>query len=363
MTMTWDQDNHLASSNANSYATYYYDYDALGRRVAKRESAYGSLRIYVSDGQQEVAEYNNITSTITYYNTVLIYETGSVLALKQKFVYAEYIDEPALMVNVSYSTSGAASETKYYYRQNNNYNVMGLTDQSGQRVESYAYDAYGRVTFINSEDYESSNQLTSAVDNPFLFTGRRYDPETGFYHFRSRPYDARIARFLSRDPIGYFLSEELDVSVGGLITPLIGNGSTWLNMLDNTVNTGEINDLNLYRYAQDNPLIFTDPEGHSAVACCLPLAGGAAAADGPLPIGDIAACCLLTGAAIWDWCHTCPPCPPPPPPYIRYDRVPPSSLHAPCPGSHTHTYWYETNQSPYPDCRCFNNKKEHVTCH
>ena len=59
----------------------------------------------------------------------------------------------------------------------------------------------------------------------------------------------------------------------------------------------------------------------------------------------------------------CPACPPPPPPHIRYDKVPPSAPHWPCLGSHTHVYWYETNQLPWPACTCFNNSKNHVVCH
>lgn len=45
---------------------------------------------------------------------------------------------------------------------------------------------------------------------------------------------------------------------------------------------------------------------------------------------------------------TCPPCPANPPPEI--DRVPPSSLHYPCPGDHWH--YREYNQNPQT-CQCF----------
>jgi RHS repeat-associated protein len=41
------------------------------------------------------------------------------------------------------------------------------------------------------------------VGNPFLFTGRRLDPETGLYYFRARYQDPELGRFLQRDPLGY----------------------------------------------------------------------------------------------------------------------------------------------------------------
>lgn len=42
----------------------------------------------------------------------------------------------------------------------------------------------------------------SVSGNPFVYTGRRLDQETGLYHYRARYYDASLGRFLSRDPMG-----------------------------------------------------------------------------------------------------------------------------------------------------------------
>jgi RHS repeat-associated protein len=46
-------------------------------------------------------------------------------------------------------------------------------------------------------------QLLAAPTIPYLFTGQRYDSETGFYYFRNRYYDPELGRFISRDPLGY----------------------------------------------------------------------------------------------------------------------------------------------------------------
>lgn len=59
-------------------------------------------------------------------------------------------------------------------------------------------------------------------------------------------------------------------------------------------------------------------------------------------------------------CDPCPPCPQPPPP--RTDIVPPSRKHFPCPGDHTHEYYYEPGQNP-TTCKCFCTLKENVICH
>ena len=80
------------------------------------------------------------------------------------------------------------------------------------------------------------------IANPYTFTGRRFDEETGLYYYRNRYYHAQLGRFVSRDPIGY-------------------EGSEW----------------NLYEYVASNPLVATDPLGlildsvSGAIRACMAL--------------------------------------------------------------------------------------------
>jgi RHS repeat-associated protein len=39
--------------------------------------------------------------------------------------------------------------------------------------------------------------------NPFMFTGRQFDVETGLYYYRARYYSPDLGRFLQTDPVGY----------------------------------------------------------------------------------------------------------------------------------------------------------------
>ena len=45
--------------------------------------------------------------------------------------------------------------------------------------------------------------LSDLIGNPYMFTGRRFDLETGLYYYRARYYNPQIGRFLQTDPIGY----------------------------------------------------------------------------------------------------------------------------------------------------------------
>lgn len=69
--------------------------------------------------------------------------------------------------------------------------VSALANNNGVVAETCSYDVYG----------EPNN--ASSVGNPYMFTGRRYDDETGLYYYRARYYNPDIGRFLQTDPIGY----------------------------------------------------------------------------------------------------------------------------------------------------------------
>ncbi len=82
-------------------------------------------------------------------------------------------------------------------------------------ANSYVYDSYGRTLTV----FESAPQ-------PFTYTGRELDSESGLYYYRARYFDPQTGRFISEDPIGF---------------------------------AGR--DSNLYRYVINNPINSLDPFG------------------------------------------------------------------------------------------------------
>lgn len=161
-TYEYDYENRLVKVTRKSDSTVLgeYKYDAFGRRIEKQ--ANGVATAYFYDDNRVTEEQIGGITEATY-------------------VYGRNIDEVVIMER--------GGET-YYYHTNSLGSVIALTDGTGTEVERYNYDAYGLPSIHNS-----------AVNNPYMFTGRRIDQETGLYYYRARQYSANLGRFLQRDPI------------------------------------------------------------------------------------------------------------------------------------------------------------------
>jgi RHS repeat-associated protein len=173
---TYDAENRLiAASGPGGNATY--GYDALGRRV--RKSVGASTIRYVHDGEQ------------------IIQELDASGAVQATWRYGIGLDEP-----LSIERSGQT----HWYLADPIGSIRALTDGFGAVAESYLYDAFGAAAIF---DGTGTPIAASALGNPYLFTARQVDPETGLFHYRARAYSPTTGRFLQRDPLG----QEPDVNV------------------------------------------------------------------------------------------------------------------------------------------------------
>jgi RHS repeat-associated protein len=163
-----------------------FKYDTFGRRIYKSSSSGTSIYAYDDNGN-------------------LIEETNSSGAAVARYAQGENIDEPLAMLR-----GGATS----YYEQDGLSSVTSLSNAAGSLGQTYTFDSFGKQT-------ASSGSLT----NPFQFTGREFDTETGLQFSRARYYDQTTGRFLSEDPLG---------------------------VQDNS---------NMYVYVRNNPINFDDPFG------------------------------------------------------------------------------------------------------
>ena len=98
--------------------------------------------------------------------------------------------------------------------------VVVVTDESGNVMERREYEPYGA-------------QLTPAVQDGPGYTGHVQDAATGLVYMQQRYYDPRLGLFLSVDPV--------------------------------TAYSNPIGQFHRYRYANNNPYKFTDPDGRQSV--------------------------------------------------------------------------------------------------
>ncbi|MEU6393646.1 RHS repeat-associated core domain-containing protein [Streptomyces sp. NPDC046939] len=98
-----------------------------------------------------------------------------------------FVREPGGTLN-SMTRSGKA----YYYLTDAIGSVIGVTDESGEKTNTYAYSPRG-VT--------RTTMTSEKVAQPYQFAGGYHDI-TGLYHYAARYYDPNIGRFTQPDPSG-----------------------------------------------------------------------------------------------------------------------------------------------------------------
>jgi len=161
-TYAWDFENRLTSITLpGSGGTVSFKYDPLGRRIHKSSS--GSTSIYAYDADN------------------LIEETSGAGAVVARYTQGLSIDEPLAELR---------SPTTSYYEADGLGSLTSLSNSSGAIANTYTYDSFGNLT-----------ASTGTVVNPFRYTGREFDSETGLYYYRARYYDPNAGHFLSEDPI------------------------------------------------------------------------------------------------------------------------------------------------------------------
>lgn len=184
---TWDIENHLTQVVNPGVGTTTFRYDPWGRRVQK-SGPLGTTN-YLYDGENLIGEVDN---------------SGNVLA---RYAQSANIDEPL---------SEFRGNTASYYQEDVLGSVTSLSDAAGGLAKTYSYASFGTLT-----------ASTGTISNPFQYTAREFDQETGLYEYRARYYDPQVGRFVSEDPIRV---------LGGL---------------------------DFYRYALNSPVSFLDPMGLS----------------------------------------------------------------------------------------------------
>ena len=171
-TYTWDAKNRLTGISGYDEdceaLTASYKYDPLNRRIEKTVNTVTTKYLY--DGWDIVQEMDENDVPTVYY------------------IRTPNIDEP--LARIELDSEGSVEKIRFYLADALG-SVIALTDETGTIKTQYNYSPFG-VTEVIGE----------ASDNPFQYTGRENDGDTGLYYYRARYYSPEMGRFISEDPIG-----------------------------------------------------------------------------------------------------------------------------------------------------------------
>lgn len=179
------------------------------------------------------------TNSVTIYPTQNYNITGTTAT---KHIFAPSAGSGQATMNIA-TVQGTGNNAKIYYNSADFLNSSSvLTDSTGAIAETLDYYPYGAIRIDNKVG-------TFAEQRKYI--GQEYDEATGLNYLNARYYNSAIARFIAQDPVALSTPEKL------LTDP---------------------QQLNLYSYARNNPLIYVDSSGKYAelvFVACGPLGLGA----------------------------------------------------------------------------------------
>ncbi|HEY3457724.1 MAG TPA: RHS repeat-associated core domain-containing protein [Bryobacteraceae bacterium] len=201
----WDAENRMVASAIGNVRTD-YSYDGEGRRVMKQSD----------------------TGT-----TIFVYDVSGHLAAE----YSTGANSPTCMT--CYLSADQLGSTRV------------VTDQNGAVVARHDYLPFGEEIPQQYSGRTAALHFGATENIAQKFTGKERDAETGMDYFGARYYSGRQGRFTSPDE--YTWVGTTDVFTGEPVGQL------------NPLPYADINNpqsLNKYTYVLNNPLRYTDPDGH-----------------------------------------------------------------------------------------------------
>ena len=200
----YDATDRLGAITGASAATYAWDSN-------------GQLQSRTQSGQTTAFAFNarHLLSGVTLPDgskVVYGYAADGYIASRAKTVgttttVVNYLTDPNLLfaqVVAEYDASGHATAIyvygdellmrirtpgNTYYHHDGHGSIVALSDDSGNAVQSYGYDAWGSMVESSGSD-----------DNPYGYAAERSDADTALVYLRARWYEPRTGRFVSADP-------------------------------------------------------------------------------------------------------------------------------------------------------------------
>ena len=280
---TFDAEGQTIGKSTGQGA-YGFEWDARGRLIrAALPSGQAVSYGYDALGRRSSRVENGVLTNIVYdgANTILdIASNGTTI---------DYINGQGVDQRLRQTVAGNG---KQFFLQDHLGGTTALADISGSLLERTQYEAYG--------------ENIGSLFTRYGFTGRERDAVSMLMYYRARWFDPQQGRFFSEDPIGF-----------------------------------SSNDVNLYQYARNSPINFSDPTGLFSFCglTCTIVSTVLCTGAGGVNFGSLirAAACAVV------FSYICGECPPPP---CDSGPQPTPGTPTPPPGTPTPPPWMFNNTSP-----------------
>ena len=208
--VTWDSEDRIKEVDLGGGGTAYYTYNAEGQRVRKVIHNNSDIKIKETiylDGYELYHEF--ASGSIDFEReTVHIMDDQTMIAMAET-------------LTIENGNPVATPVTRLRYQISDHLGSGSIElSETGAIISFEEYYPYGGTSFHSTS---SSSQVSA---KRYRYNGKEKDEETNLYYYGARYYISWLGRWMSCDP------------------------------------GGEIDGLNLYSYVNNNPVIYTDPEGN-----------------------------------------------------------------------------------------------------
>jgi RHS repeat-associated protein len=190
--MTWDGENRLIAMESlpnapiGSSNRLFFAYDQQSRRVSKAVQTFTGGAWTITLSNRFVYDGWNLLAELNATNNAVINAMMWGLDLSGSLQGAGGVGG---LLGINVTNAGA----QFVASDGNGNDVLLLTAISGLSSANYEYDPFGH-------NLRATGPM--ALLNPFRFSTKYTDGESGFNYYGYRFYNAKLGRWISRDPMG-----------------------------------------------------------------------------------------------------------------------------------------------------------------
>lgn len=200
--LTWTRGRLLEKINYDTTSGVTYKYNQDGYRIYKSTA--------------NAARTDGVITNYEWDEDKLIYEKNTNLATNNIYEIWYLYDDKDSMIGYDYTYIdgyNAIKTKRVYYEKDIQGSVVGLLDDTGHRLATYSYDAFGNLVASTREPLRYNIDRVNHIG----YKGYYRDDESGFYYLGKSYYVPEISKMLNLDEPKNIVEKEKNIRNKGLV--------------------------------------------------------------------------------------------------------------------------------------------------